>query len=147
MTSRLGKIVVALGAVVAAQVHAQMPRMDLAAGFHRIETEVAFTDAMRQQGLMHRQSMPQNQGMLFVFPFAARHCMWMRNTDIPLSVAFIDKEGKILNIENMKPHTENSHCAASDAPYALEMNAGWFAQRGVGPGKKISGLEKAPPPR
>ena len=126
---------------------AEMPRIDLTAGIYRIDSEVAFTDPMRQQGLMHRQSMPLNQGMLFVFPVPARHCMWMRNTNIPLSVAFLDREGKILNVEDMQPHTETSHCAVGAATYALEMNIGWFAQRGLGKGKKIAGVEKAPAPR
>lgn len=147
MKSLSARIAIAVCLSVMAPAYAQMPRLDLTAGFHRIDSEVAFTDAMRQQGLMNRLRMPQNNGMLFVFPFSARHCMWMRNTDIPLSVAFLDKNGKIINIEDMKPHTEDSHCAASDAIYALEMNVGWFAQRGIGPGKKIGGVDKAPPPR
>ena len=85
--------------------------------------------------------------MLFVFPDASRHAMWMKNTFIPLSVAFIDEQGVITNIEDMKPHTEDAHPATRPARYALEMNLGWFAKRGIKAGAKIDGLDKAPPPR
>jgi uncharacterized membrane protein (UPF0127 family) len=93
-------------------VSAQLARIELSAGFYRIEAEVAADDANRAQGLMNRRSMPANHGMLFVFAQAARHCMWMRNTYLPLSVAFLDHEGRILNIEKMQPQTEDNHCAA-----------------------------------
>jgi len=126
---------------------AQMPRMELSAGFHRIEAEVAADQADRMQGLMQRRSMAPQQGMLFVFPQAARHCMWMRNTLLPLSVAFLDEGGRILNIEDMQPQTEDNHCAAAPARFALEMNRGWFAARGLKPGTRIGGVEKAPAPR
>ena len=124
-----------------------MPMMELNAGFHRIEAEVAADNPNRMQGLMHRKDMAPNHGMLFVFPFAERHCMWMRNTLIPLAVAFLDEEGKIINIEEMKPQTENNHCAAAPARYALEMNKGWFSAKGIKPGTRLGGIEKAPQPR
>ncbi len=130
-----------------APAYAQLPRMELTAGFHRIEAEVAADQPSRMQGLMMRKSMPANQGMLFVFPVSERHCMWMRNTFIPLSVAFIDDQGKILNIENMQPQTESNHCAAAPARFALEMNKGWFAEKGVKAGIRIGGLERSPAPR
>jgi len=126
---------------------AEMGRLELTAGFHRIEAEVAYTDPDRQQGLMNRRSMGQNQGMLFVFPFPARHCMWMRNTLIPLSVAFLDEQGRIINIRDMQPQTENSHCADQDARFALEMNQGWFSQRGLKAGLPLGGINRAPAPR
>ena len=119
-----------------------VPIMELRAGFHRIEAEVAATQAVRMQGLMQRRSLGSNQGMLFVFPFADRHCMWMRNTLLPLSVAFLDAQGKIINIEDMQPETEDNHCAASPARYALEMNIGWFSAKGIKPGFQIGGIEK-----
>lgn len=125
---------------------AQMPRLELAAGFHRIEAEVAATPAHRARGLMHRHTLPANQGMLFVFAQVDRHCMWMRNTFLPLSVAFIDETGRILNIEDMKPQTENNHCAAAPARYALEMNIGWFSRKGLKAGLQLRGLEKSPHP-
>ena len=125
----------------------QMPRMDLSAGLHRINAEVAADQSSRMQGLMHRREMPANQGMLFVFTHAERHCMWMRNTYLPLSVAFLDENGRILNIENMQPHSEINHCAAGPARFALEMNNGWFSSKGIKAGQRISGIEKAPPPQ
>jgi len=124
-----------------------MPVLELNAGFHRIEAEVAASDQNRQVSLMNRQAMPQQHGMLFVFTQNNTHCMWMRNTLIPLSVAFIDDEGYIINIEDMQPQTEDNHCARQPARYALEMNLGWFAQRGIKPGVKLGGFDKAPRPR
>ncbi len=133
--------------LTAAQSWAQMPRMELSAGFYRIEAEVAANQADRMQGLMQRRSMAANQGMLFVFPQAERHCMWMRNTLLPLSVAFLDEQGRILNVEDMKPQTDTSHCAAAPARFALEMNVGWFAGKGLKTGQRINGVEKSPRPQ
>ncbi|MBK6356651.1 MAG: DUF192 domain-containing protein [Betaproteobacteria bacterium] len=138
-----------LGLVVSAAAWAQsaMPVMELSAGFHRIEAEVAANDQNRQVGLMNRKAMPTQRGMLFVFTHENTHCMWMRNTLLPLSVAFLDEDGKIINIEDMQPQTEDNHCARRPARYALEMNLGWFAQRGIKPGVKLGGLDKAPRPQ
>lgn len=122
----------------------QMPRIELSAGFYRIEAEVAADQRSRLQGLMGRRSLPVNQGMLFVYTQTERHCMWMKNTLVALSVAFIDAQGRILNIEDMHPQSETNHCAAAPARYALEMNQGWFAAKGLKLGSVISGLEKAP---
>jgi uncharacterized membrane protein (UPF0127 family) len=130
-----------------AQPQAKLPTLALNAGIHVIDAEVASTFPSRAQGLMFRKSLGANQGMLFVFAEVERHCMWMRNTYVPLSVAFIDEAGVILNIADMKPQTEDSHCAAGPARYALEMNQGWFAAKGVKPGARISGIEKAPAPQ
>ena len=121
---------------------AQMPLIELRAGFHRIEAEVAADPAARTRGLMHRKNMAPNRGMLFVFERAERYCMWMRNTFLPLSVAFLDDEGNILNIEDMTPQTEDNHCAAAPARYALEMNRGYFSEKGIGPGRRIGGLDR-----
>ena len=126
---------------------AEMPVMELTAGFHRIEAEVAADAQNRQVGLMNRKAMPPQRGMLFVFTEKNTHCMWMRNTFIPLSVAFIDEEGVIINIEDMQPQTEDNHCAKVPARYALEMNLGWFSQRGIKPGTKLGGISKAPRPQ
>ena len=123
---------------------ADFPVMELSAGINRIEAEVAYTEQSRQQGLMQRTAMPAYHGMLFVFPRPSSDCMWMRNTLLPLSVAFIDGDGKIINIEDMQPQTENNHCALRPARYALEMNLNWFKSRGLGPGSAIIGLERAP---
>jgi len=125
--------------------HAQsMPVMELTAGFHRIEAEVASTPQTRAQGLMFRRDMAQQRGMLFVFTQDAPHCMWMKNTLIPLSVAFLDDSGHIINVEEMQPQSEENHCAKQPARYALEMNPGWFAQRGLKRGDAIGGIERAP---
>lgn len=126
---------------------ADLPRIELTAGFYRIEAEVAADDPARIQGLMQRRSLPPNQGMLFVFRQADQHCMWMRNTYLPLSVAFLDEDGRILNIAEMQPQTDDSHCAAKAARYALEMNQGWFAAKGIKSGTRILGVEKSPRPR
>jgi len=121
-----------------------LPVLELQAGFHRIEAEVAHTQPSRTQGLMQRRALAPQRGMLFVFAETAQHCMWMRNTNLPLAVAFLDDSGRILNIEEMKPHTEDNHCAVLAARYALEMNAGWFFQRGLKRGDLIGGIERAP---
>jgi len=123
------------------------PLLGLTAGAHRIEAEVAHTPQTRAQGLMHRREMAPDRGMLFVFPQKAQHCMWMKNTFLPLAVAFLDEGGRILNIEEMQPQTETRHCAIRPAYYALEMNAGWFAQRGVRVGDAIGGVERSPRPQ
>ena len=90
---------------------------------------------------MFRKSLAKNDGMLFVFDEDAEHCMWMKNTLIPLSVAFLDDHGSIINIEEMEPQTETSHCASRPARYALEMGKDWFAQRGIRPGTKLRGFD------
>ncbi len=133
--------------VFASNALAQMPQIELTASFHRIQVEVAADQASRLQGLMHRKNMAPNQGMLFVFPRPDRYCMWMRNTVLPLSVAFLDDQGKILNIEDMKPQTEDNHCASLPARFALEMNRGWFADKGIKAGQRIGGLDKSPIPQ
>ena len=137
------------GLLLAAAAPAQesMPVMELTAGMHRIEAEVAANDQNRQVGLMNRRVMPPQRGMLFVFGRENTHCMWMRNTYLPLSVAFMDADGVIINIEDMQPQTESNHCAKTPARYALEMNQGWFAQRGIKPGTRLGGIDKAPRPQ
>jgi uncharacterized protein len=120
----------------------KMPTVQLAAGMHVIQAEVAATEVARQQGLMARQTMGANEGMLFVFDRPAGVCMWMKNTPLPLSVAFIDQSGKIINIEDMQPNTTDSHCAKRLIRYALEMNQGWFKQKNIKPGSAIEGLPR-----
>ena len=127
--------------------HAELPTMPLTIGSHSLVAEVASTDAQRGTGLMHRRILPENRGMLFVFPDSALHGMWMMNTFVPLSVAFIDRDGRIINIADMQPHTTDTHTATRPAKYALEMNQGWFRKRGIKAGDKVEGLEKAPPAR
>jgi uncharacterized membrane protein (UPF0127 family) len=133
--------------IVSTAAAAQMSMIELTANFYRIEADVAADNASRMQGLMHRKNMAPNRGMLFVFPQPGSHCMWMRNTFLPPSVAFLDDRGTILNIEDMQPQTEDNHCAESPARFALEMNRGWFAEKGIKPGQRLGGLEKSPRPR
>lgn len=124
-----------------------LPRVDLTAGFHRIEAEVAANQTDRSQGLMNRRSMAANQGMIFAFPQTATHCFWMKNTPLPLSIAFLDEKGAIINIDEMVPETEDNHCPTRPARFALEMNAGWFKAKGLKPGNVIGGVDKLPPAR
>ena len=117
-----------------------LPTTKLNAGIHVIQAEVASTPGTRAQGLMQRKSMAQGAGMLFLFDEPAAHCMWMKNTLIPLSVAFVDERGEIVNIADMQPQDEATHCASRPVRYALEMNQGWFKRRGIGPGTHIDGI-------
>lgn len=115
----------------------KLPVQKLTAGMYVIQAEVAATEAQRETGLMNRKTMGQNEGMLFIFDRPSGYCMWMKNTLMPLSVAFINSDGMILNIEEMQPQTEKNHCAIKPALYALEMNAGWFKRKNIKPGSKI----------
>ena len=119
-----------------------LPVTELRAGMHLIRAEVASDFSTRSRGLMHRKGLAPNSGMLFVFDGPSQQCMWMKNTYIPLSVAFLDEQGTIINIADMQPHSEQTHCSARPALYALEMTRGWFAERGIKPGVKLGGLEK-----
>jgi uncharacterized protein len=110
---------------------------------HPLKVEVAADEPQRMQGLMFRKSLGREDGMLFIFDEPAYHSMWMKNTLIPLSVAFIDRDGVILNILDMEPQTLDSHMAAGPAVYAIETNKGWFAAKKIKPGDKVTGLPKA----
>ena len=116
-----------------------LPRITLNAGIHNISAEVAQSPDERATGLMFRQSMPPNQGMLFVFDQAEQQCFWMKNTLIPLDVAFVADDGTVINIEHMKPQTLDNHCSAKPVRLVLEMNEGWFARKGVSAGSKLMG--------
>ena len=137
----LAPVIVALAAAAS---HAQgqpqlnLPTVTLNAGMHQIRAQVA-TGFNVYTGLMYRREMPQHEGMLFVYDTPAVHCFYMKNTFLPLSIAFIADDGTIVNIRDMQPQTLDSHCADKPVRYALEMNAGWFAKRGVKPGYKLGG--------
>ncbi|MBC7514356.1 MAG: DUF192 domain-containing protein [Herminiimonas sp.] len=138
-------LVATLSLAAAAQ---QAPKFDvvsLTAGINLIRADVAAAPAQREQGLMFREKMGANDGMVFVFERPAEVCMWMKNTPLPLSVAFIDGSGKIVNIEDMQPQTLDSHCASKLVRYALEMNLGWFKQKNIKPGTVIEGLPRIAP--
>ena len=143
-TARLlatGLIALASTAPAAAQGQPQMnlPRIEITAGMHRIEAQVAASPQERQTGLMHRKEMPAHEGMLFVFEQPATQCFWMRNTLLPLTAAFVADDGTIVNLADMKPQTEDSHCSAKPVRYVLEMNQGWFAKKGIKAGAKLGG--------
>jgi uncharacterized protein len=114
---------------------------------HEIRAELANTEEGRRRGLMFRDRLGGNSGMVFSYPEAGVNAMWMKNTRIPLSVAFIDRDGRILNIEDMEPHSEQAHASAGAAAYALEMNRGWFRKRGIKAGDRVEGLQSLPPPQ
>jgi uncharacterized membrane protein (UPF0127 family) len=121
-----------------------LPEIALTIKGYKLTAEVATTDATRGTGLMYRRMLPENHGMIFVFSRATPQNFWMMNTYIPLSIAFADANGIIVNIGDMKPLTTDPHPSAQPAKYALEMNQGWFAKRGIKAGVKIEGLANAP---
>ncbi len=150
MSSVKEKTLALLGAaawIAASVAFAELPIVELSAGIHLIRAEVANTFETRAQGLMFRKHLGPNEGMFFVFPQSEPHCMWMKNTLVALSVAFVDENGKIVSISDMQPQSETSHCAAAPAKFALEMPAGWFAKKGIKPGTTIQGLERTPAAR
>ncbi len=129
-----------LAAATAAQDGPQkLAQIRLNAGIHIINAELAATAEEREIGLMFRTSMPVSDGMLFVFDRPGQQCFWMKNTLIPLSVAFVADDGSVANIDEMKPQTLDGHCSATPVRYVLEMNAGWFAKRGIKAGSKLRG--------
>ena len=125
----------------AAGAHAQgqpiLPKVELQADIHLIRAEVAADVGTRANGLMFRQRLGPNEGMLFVFQEKSAQCFWMKNTIIALSIAFIDDDGSVVNIADMKPMDEASHCSAKPVRFALEMDQGWFAKRGIRSGSTL----------
>lgn len=119
-------------------------RIKISAGMHQIDTQLATNPQERQIGLMNRPSMPTHEGMLFVFEEPAQQCFWMKNTLLPLTAAFVAEDGTIVNLEDMKPQTTESHCSQKPVRYVLEMNQGWFAKRGIKAGFKLSGAPFKP---
>ena len=137
-------LVWAIAAVASAALaqSAPQPKLDtvtLSAGMHNIRAEVARTPLQQQTGLMFRATMAAHEGMLFVFDGLERRCFWMKNTLLPLSIAFIADDGRIVNLAEMEPQSQDSHCSSEPVRYALEMNQGWFAKRGIKPGFKLKG--------
>lgn len=116
-----------------------LPRTRLSVGLHQIDAQLADQPATRQIGLMHRKQMPQHEGMLFVFEQPQLQCFWMKNTLLPLTAAFLDDSGTIVNLADMKPLALDSHCSAKPVRFVLEMNRGWFAKKGLAAGAKLTG--------
>ena len=123
----------------AGQPQMQLRRADLSAGMYRIDAQLAITPEQRETGLMFRAQMPEQEGMLFVFEQPATQCFWMRNTLLPLTAAFVADDGTIVNLVDMQPLSEESHCSKRPVRFVLEMNQGWFAKRGLKAGSKLSG--------
>lgn len=121
-----------------------LPAITLTAGMHNIRAEVAMTPEQRQRGLMYRTDLAAHEGMLFVFDTPATQCFWMRNTPTPLTIAFLADDGSIVNLADMKPFDEASHCSARPVRLVLEMNRGWFAKRGIKAGFKLGGAPFKP---
>ncbi len=127
------------------EIKTDLPTVKLTLRQHTITVEVANKEATRMTGLMFRSSLPEDQGMLFVFPDDTVRAFWMKNTEIPLSIAYIDDQGKIENILEMPPYTEDSFYSQGPAKYALEMNKGWFSRYNLQAGDLVDGLKLAPP--
>ena len=121
-----------------------LPRTSITAGMYLIDAQVAMTPREREIGLMFRKEMPVQEGMLFVFEQPATQCFWMKNTILPLTAAFVADDGTIVNLADMKPMTEDSHCSAKPVRYVLEMNVGWFDKRGIKAGARLSGRPFTP---
>ncbi|MDR6732328.1 uncharacterized membrane protein (UPF0127 family) [Delftia lacustris] len=146
MAACLAGAAVSAGAQPQGSPQMNLRRVELTAGIHRIDAQVAASDRERAIGLMFRQDMPQQEGMIFVFEVPAVQCFWMRNTLLPLTAAFVADDGTIVNLADMKPMTEDSHCSAKPVRYVLEMNQGWFAKRGLKAGVKLGGSLFTPAP-
>jgi uncharacterized membrane protein (UPF0127 family) len=116
-----------------------LPRVSLQAGMHRIEAQVAQSGLEKQIGLMYRKSMPVHEGMLFIFAEPSEQCFWMKNTELPLTAAFIADDGTIINLEDMKPQTLTPHCSKKPVRYVLEMNIGWFKSKKINAGFQLKG--------
>jgi len=132
-------LVALLGATLPASA-AELPQRTLTIGGSKLVVEVAATPQTRETGLMNRFSLQQDHGMLFVFEAPQPLAFWMKNTYIPLSIAFVDRNGHILNIEDMRPQDEATHWSKGPAIYAIEMRQGWFASKGIGAGDVVGGL-------
>jgi uncharacterized membrane protein (UPF0127 family) len=136
-------ISVVLASLIAAPTSAASPVLStrtLTIHGAKLTVEVAATPQTRETGLMNRFSLPQDHGMLFVFEGSEPRAFWMKNTYIPLSIAFVDSTGRILNIEDMRPRDESTQWSRGPAMYAIEVRQGWFAEKGVQPGDAVEGL-------
>ena len=136
---RTALFAIALPAFAQPAPQTNLPRTTLVAGMYQLDTQLATTQDQQMTGLMYRPSMPQYEAMLFIFDHPSQQCFWMKNTELPLTAAFIGDDGTIVNLEDMKPQTTNSHCSAKPVRYVLEVNQGWFARRGMKSGFKLAG--------
>lgn len=123
--------------LAAQEPQSDLPRTVIQAGMFQIDAQIASSPQQRQIGLMFRKDMPTHEGMLFIFEEPQKLCFWMKNTLLPLSAAFLDDEGAIVNLVEMQPQTTDSHCSEKPVRYVLEMNQGWFAKKKIGKGYKL----------
>ena len=123
-----------------AVVQMNLQRVSLSIGMHMIDAQVATTQQQHAIGLMHRREMPLHEGMLFAFTQPSVQCFWMKNTLLPLTAAFLADDGTIVNLEDMKPQTTDSHCSKKPVRYVLEMNQGWFVKKGIKAGDRLEGI-------
>ena len=122
---------------IAMEPQLDLPRITIQAGMRRITAQVAAQPRELAIGLMFRKSLPVHEGMIFVFPESGRQCFWMRNTLMPLSVAFLSEDGHIINTAEMLALSDTPHCSAKPAKYVLEMNKGWFKKAGLKAGDQL----------
>ena len=140
----LAAVLLNSGAIAQTGPQPKLPTLEIGAGMHRIQAELARAPVEQMTGMMFRTRMGTHEGMLFANPEPETRCFWMRNTLIPLAIAFIDDDGTIVNIAEMQPRSEQTHCSAKPVRYALEMNQGWFDKRGIKPGYKLRGAPFKP---
>ncbi|HQT31099.1 MAG TPA: DUF192 domain-containing protein [Thiobacillus sp.] len=140
LSARLGSALLLAGLLNAACAAETGSPLPLSIGKQVFQVELAATPSARERGLMGRTRLAANGGMLFKFEQAAPYCFWMRNTPLPLSIAFIDTRGRITDLADMQPHSDTLHCPKTDVRYALEVAQGGFAQRGITVGAQVNGL-------
>jgi uncharacterized membrane protein (UPF0127 family) len=116
-----------------------LPRMQLTVGEHLLNVYVARSAQERAQGLMHRRELPADEGMLFVGDRSKVLSFWMKDTPLPLSIAFLGEDGTILKVADLEPHDLEGESSEHPVRYVLEVNQGWFAERALGPGAKFEG--------
>jgi uncharacterized protein len=138
-SSLVALLLTALAGAASAGEPQTLPEITLQAGMYNIRAAVAQTPEQREIGLMFRREMAQHEGMLFVFDEPAPQCFWMKNTLLPLAIAFLADDGTVVNVDEMRPQTLDSHCSTAPVRYVLEMNQGWFAKRAIKAGSKIGG--------
>ena len=116
-----------------------LPRVQLQAGEHAIEVYVARSEEERALGLMHRRDLPEHEGMLFMCDSCDVQSFWMKDTPLPLSIAFLEEDGTILKIADLEPHSLDGESSEHPVRFILEVNQGWFEERGIGPGTRVAG--------
>lgn len=145
LIGKLFSTLVGLGCLLSAQAtpipapQFDLPKMQVRMGGKQAQVQVARSDEERAIGLMGRVHLEPNEGMLFIFPSLDVQCFWMRNTLLPLSAAFINDAGRVVNFADMQPLSDQAHCSAQPVRYVLEMPQGWFEQAGLRVGSPIKG--------